>query len=140
MVTMPEELLHLLTEWHTVPIATVGPDGTPNVTPKSVMVMNPNTIVWGELYFMQTYENLKNNPHASICIWQRTPPFRAYRMNGTVTIHENDEVSARLDEAMRTGHPMVFKASREQLAAVWFSVEEIYDQTPGVETAGKKIA
>jgi hypothetical protein len=89
---------------------------------------------------MQTYENLKNNPHASICIWQRTPPFRAYRMNGTVTIHENDEVSARLDEAMRTGHPMVFKASREQLAAVWFSVEEIYDQTPGVETAGKKIA
>jgi len=49
MVTMPEELVHLLTEWHTVPVATVGPDGTPNVAPKSVMVMNPETIVWGEL-------------------------------------------------------------------------------------------
>jgi hypothetical protein len=34
MVTMPEELLHLLTEWHTVPVATVGPDGTPNVAQK----------------------------------------------------------------------------------------------------------
>ena len=62
MVTMPEELLHLLTEWHTVPAATVGPDGTPNVAPKSVMVMDPETIVWGELYFMQTYENLRHNP------------------------------------------------------------------------------
>ena len=84
--------------------------------------MNPSTIVWGEPWFMQMYENLKNNPRASIYIWQRTPPFKAYRMNGTVTIHENDEVSARLDEAMRTGHPMVFKAKREQLAAVWLKV------------------
>jgi predicted pyridoxine 5'-phosphate oxidase superfamily flavin-nucleotide-binding protein len=139
MVTMPEELLHLLMEWHTVPVATVGPDGTPNVAPKSVMVMNPSTIVWGELWFMQTYENLKHHPRASICAGKRTPPFSAYRMNGKVTIHENDEVSARLDEAMRTGHPMVFKARREQLAAVWFTVEEIYDQTPGIETAGKRI-
>ena len=139
MVTMPEELLHLLTEWHTVPVATTGPDGTPNVAPKSVMVMNPETIVWGELYFMQTYENLKNNPRASICVWQRTPPFKAWKMNGTVTIHENDEVSARMDEAMRTGHPMQFKARKEQLAAVRFSVEEMYDQTPGIETDGKRI-
>jgi predicted pyridoxine 5'-phosphate oxidase superfamily flavin-nucleotide-binding protein len=139
MVTMPEELVHLLTEWHTVPVATTGPDGTPNVAPKSVMVMNPSTIVWGELYFMQTYENLKRNPRASICVWNRTPPFSAYKVNGTVTIHENDEVSARVNEAMRTGHPMVFKARREQLAAVRFSVEEIYDQTPGIETAGKRI-
>ena len=60
-------------------------------------------------------------------------------MNGTVTIHENDEISARMDEEMRTGHPMVFKAGREQLAAVSFAVEEMYDQTPGIETAGKRI-
>jgi len=138
MVTMPEELLHLLKEWHTVPVATVGPDGTPNVAPKSVMVMNPQTLVWGELYFMRTYENLKNIPRASICVWERTPPFRAWKVNGKVTIHENDEVSARMDEEMRR-HPMQFEAKRKQLAAVWFSVEEIYDLTPGVESAGKRI-
>jgi len=44
-----------------------------------------------------------------------------------------------MDEEMRTGHPMVFKARREQLAAVWFAVEEMYDQTPGIDTAGKRI-
>ncbi len=76
MVTMPEELLHLLKEWHTVPVATVGPDGTPNVAPKSVMVMNPETIAWGELYFMQTYENLKHNPRASICTGKRGFPLQ----------------------------------------------------------------
>jgi len=76
MVTMPEELLHLLTELHTVPVATVGPDGTPNGAPKSVMVMNPETIAWGELYFMQTYENLKHNPRASICTGKRGFPLQ----------------------------------------------------------------
>ena len=59
MVTMPEELLHLLTEWHTVPVATTGPDGTPKVAPKSVMVMNPSTIVRGELWFMGEWWNDK---------------------------------------------------------------------------------
>jgi predicted pyridoxine 5'-phosphate oxidase superfamily flavin-nucleotide-binding protein len=140
MVTMPEELIQLLTHWHTVPVATTGPDGMPNVAGKSVMVMNPETIVWGELYFMQTYENLTRNPRASICVWQKSPPFRAYKVNGRVTIHEHDELSAQLDERVRTGHSMEFKARREQLAAVYFTVEEVYDQTPDLKTAGKRIA
>ncbi|MDD1699766.1 MAG: pyridoxamine 5'-phosphate oxidase family protein [Methanoregula sp.] len=140
MVTMPEELIQLLTQWHTVPVATTGPDGMPNVAGKSVMVMNPETIVWGELYFMQTYENLTRNSRASICVWQRSPPFRAYKVNGKVTIHEHDELAAQLDERVRTGHGMEFKARRDQLAAVYFTVEEVYDQTPGLETAGKRIA
>jgi uncharacterized pyridoxamine 5'-phosphate oxidase family protein len=137
---MPEELVQMLKEWHTVPVATTGPDGKPNVAGKSVMVMDPETIVWGELYFMQTYENLKKNPRASICIWQRSPPFRAFKMNGRVKIHEHDEISARLDKQVRAGHGMDFPARREQLAAVFFSIEEIYDQTPALESAGKRIS
>ena len=140
MVTMPEELINMLREWHTVPVATTGSDGKPNVAGKSVMVMDPETIVWGELYFMQTYENLKQNPRASICIWQRSPPFRAYKVNGKVKIHENDEIAAQLDDRVRAGHGMDFKARREKLAAVFFSVEEVYDQTPSLESAGKRIS
>ena len=140
MVRMPEELIHLLTELHTVPVATVGPDGKPNVAGKSVMVMNPETIIWGELYFMQTYENLTRNPRASICVWKRNPPFTAYKVNGRVTIHENDEIAARLDEQERAGHGGEFIAGRKKMAAVYFTVEEIYDQTPNPESAGKRIA
>jgi predicted pyridoxine 5'-phosphate oxidase superfamily flavin-nucleotide-binding protein len=140
MVTMPEELIHLLTEWHTVPVATTGPEGKPNVAGKSVMVLNPETIVWGELYFMQTYQNLRRNPRASICVWKRTPPFSAYRVNGCVTMHENDEIAAQLDERVRTGHGKEFVARHKQLAALCFTVEEVYDQTPRPESAGKRIA
>jgi predicted pyridoxine 5'-phosphate oxidase superfamily flavin-nucleotide-binding protein len=140
MVTMPKELMILLKEWHTVPVATTGTDGKPNVAGKSVMVMNPETLVWGELYFMQKFENLTHNPRASICVWKRSPPFSAYKVNGRVTIHENDTIAAELDERVRTRHGMEFKARREKLAAVYFTVDEVYDQTPGLESAGKRIA
>jgi predicted pyridoxine 5'-phosphate oxidase superfamily flavin-nucleotide-binding protein len=140
MVTMPEELIHLLTEGHTVPVATTGVDGKPNIAGKSVMVMNPEIIVWGELYFRQTYENLTKDPRASICVWKRGPPFTAYKVNGRVTIHENDEIAAQLDERVRTGHGMEFKTRRKKLAAVYFTVEEVYDQTPNPESAGKLIS
>jgi len=139
LVTIPEELIQLLTEWHTVPVATCGPDGKPNVAGKSVMVMDPETIVWGELYFGQTYENLKRNPRASLCVWKRTFPTTAYKVNGRVVIHENDAIAARLDERVRAGHPTALKARRDNMAAVYFTVEEIYDQTPDIEAAGKRI-
>ena len=54
MIKMPEELIQLLNEWHTIPVATVGEDGKPNVAGKSVMVMDRETLIWGELYFRQT--------------------------------------------------------------------------------------
>ena len=82
MVTLPKERIHLLRELHTVRVATTGQDGKPNVAGKSVMVMNPGTIVWAKLYFRQTYENLKQNPRASICVWKISPPFSAYKVNG----------------------------------------------------------
>ena len=130
MVTMPEELIHLLTEWHTVPVATTGPDGKPNIAGKSVMVINPDTIVWGELYFMQTYENLTKDPRASICVWKRSPPFTAYKVNGRVIVHENDEIAAQLDERVRTGHGMEFKAHPKKMAAVYFSSRKSMTRRP----------
>jgi len=139
MVTMPKELMDLLTEWHTVPVATVGPDGNPNVAAKSVMVLDPETIVWGELYFMQTWENLTRDPRASICVWNRSPPFRAYKVNGGVTLHVHDEIAAQFDKQVRAGHGKEFKARREEMAAVYFTVGEVYDQTPDPESAGKRV-
>ena len=138
MVKISEELMNLLKEWHTIPVATVGKDGRPNVAGKSVTVRDDETIVWGELYFMRTYENLVQNPAASICVWDRRPPFKAYKINGRVEIHDDDELAAKLDESVRKFHPMI-KPRRKKIAAVVFNVEEIYDQTPDLKAGGKRI-
>jgi predicted pyridoxine 5'-phosphate oxidase superfamily flavin-nucleotide-binding protein len=141
MAKMPEDLIQLLHKWHTVPVATVGEDGTPNVAGKSVMVRDRETLIWGELYFRRTYENLKQNPVASICVWQRESPFLAYKINGRVEIHEDDALAIQLDERMRVGHPgIVFTSRRKRMAACVFQVEEIYDQTPRLESGGRRVS
>lgn len=137
---MPEDLIALVREWHSVPVATAAPDGTPNVAAKSVVVRDPRTLVWGELYFMQTYRNLQQNPAASLSVWRTTPPFTAYRVNGRAVIHEWDEEAAGLDRAVWKGHGAEFGIRVKGMAAVVFTVESVWDQTPKPESAGLRIA
>jgi len=43
---------------------------------------------------------------------------------------------------MEGGNPLmdvIFHGRRDKLAAVYFTVEEIYDQTPDLESAGRRI-
>ena len=140
MAMMPDNLIALLKEWHSVPVATPGADGMPNVAAKSVALRGSETIVWGELYFMQTYENLMRHPVASLSVWEWAPPFTAYKVTGRVAIHKGDKLTATLDRSVWTGHTEEFSARLEGMAAVVLTVEEIYDQTPRFEGAGERIA
>jgi hypothetical protein len=67
------------------------------------------------------------------------PPFNACKINGRVNMHENDVIATQRDELMQTSHGMDFKSRREKLAAVHFTVEEIYDETPDIKAAGRQI-
>ncbi len=144
MANMSKELINLLREWHTVPVATVGKDGKPNVAGKNIMFRDDETILWPELYFMQTYENLKQNPIASICVWGRKSPYPAYKIKGSAKLHEDDELANFVHESWRRGHEKagveIPKHGEGKKVAVVFSVEEIYDQTPISEAGGKKIS
>ena len=140
MVMMSDSLIALLRDWHSVPVATVGADGMPNVAAKSITGRDPETGVWGELFRMQTYENLVQNPVASICVWEWAPPFTAYKVKGRVVIHRRDEVTASLDKSVWAGHTEEFAARIEDMTAVVLTVEEIYDQTPRLWGAGERIA
>jgi hypothetical protein len=110
---------------------------SPRLRVNPSMVMNPETIVWGELYFSRTYENLTKDPRASICVRKRSSPFSPYKVDGSIKTHEHDKIAAQREERVRTAHGMEFKARCKELAAVYFTVEEIYDQTPDPESCRK---
>jgi hypothetical protein len=74
----------------------------------SVMVLNPETIVWGELCFVRTLENLRKDSRASILCREKSPRFKACRVNGRVTIHENDVIATQLDERVQTAMEWIF--------------------------------
>jgi len=67
-------------------VATVSPDGTPNLSPKgTISVLDENTLVFANIRSPQTIENLEKNPSVEINI---VDPFsrRGYRFKGIAKI------------------------------------------------------
>ena len=69
-------------------LATVAPDGTPNVSPKGTfVVLDERTLAFAEIRSPQTIRNLKANPRVEVNF---VDPFvrKGYRFAGTATVVE----------------------------------------------------
>jgi predicted pyridoxine 5'-phosphate oxidase superfamily flavin-nucleotide-binding protein len=67
-------------------VATAGPDGTPNVSPKGTfIVLDANTIAFGEIRSPNTIRNLRENPRVEVNF---VDPFlrKGYRFAGTANV------------------------------------------------------
>ena len=72
-------------------VATVSPNGTPNLSPKgTISVLDKNTLVFANIRSPQTIENLEKNPSVEINI---VDPFsrRGYRFKGITKIISDGE-------------------------------------------------
>ncbi|HEY3364163.1 MAG TPA: pyridoxamine 5'-phosphate oxidase family protein [Symbiobacteriaceae bacterium] len=114
-------------------IATVSPDGIPDVGPKgSTRVLDDETLMYIETTGRQTHTNVRNNGKVAIAVVNREMP-DGYRFVGRATVHENGPI---FEQAVRftteNGRPA-------PKAAVTVAVEAIYTLRPG-PTAGTQIA
>ena len=67
MVTIPQELHDVLAAGHNIWVATVAPDGTPNVSIKgSGSLLDDRHIYFADLYHKETLENLEHDPRVAI--------------------------------------------------------------------------
>lgn len=67
MVTIPQKLHDVLAGGHNIWVATVGPDGAPNVSIKgSGSLLDDDRIVFADLYSRETFENLERDPRVAV--------------------------------------------------------------------------
>ena len=72
-------------------VATVSPNGTPNLSPKgTISVLNENTLVFANIRSPQTIENLEKNPSIEINIVDLFSR-RGYRFKGIAKIISDGE-------------------------------------------------
>ena len=72
-------------------VATVSPDGTPNLSPKgTISVLDENTLVFANIRSPQTIENLEKNPSIEINIVDLFSR-RGYRFKGIAKIISDGE-------------------------------------------------
>ena len=86
-----QKIRKLLSEQKLGFVATVSPDGTPNLSPKgTIIAWDENTLAFADIRSPQTMRNLKNNPSIEINV---VDPFsrKGFRFKGVAEIISNGE-------------------------------------------------
>ena len=138
MVKMPPELLKMIKEKHVAAIATVGPDGVPNVSPKGFTYIDEETLAYVDIYSARTLDNIRANPKVAVAIWDNKT-VSGFQVKGTARVHEPgdpvyEDIVARY---IRAHHPDG-RDVPERMWVVSITVEEIYSLKPS--DRGKRIA
>ncbi len=98
MGVLTDDMKRVVTEQRLGFMATVCPDGTPNVSPKgTTAVWDDDHLIFADLRSPGTVRNLRTNPSIEINV---VDPLvrKGYRFKGTATIHSEGELIDRAIE------------------------------------------
>ncbi|MDL2241970.1 pyridoxamine 5'-phosphate oxidase family protein [Bacteroidales bacterium OttesenSCG-928-L03] len=134
MVKLNDEMKKILGKLRIVPFATASKNGIPNVVPIGMIILQDDdeTIWIVDNYMDKSISNVKENPNASLYIWDPETP-DSYQIKGTVKIENS---GADYEKAVKYAHE-----KRETLPAknlLKLTITGIYYVTPG-PNAGKKV-
>jgi len=112
--------------------------GVPNVVPVgAVKLLDDETVLISDQFFLKTLSNLQKNPKVAISFWD-TGNGEGYQIKGDASIQTEGKIFEDTVEWIRRmseeiGHPLQSKG------AIVIKISEIYSVTPG-PTAGQKIS
>ena len=123
MGILTDDMKRALTEQRLIFVATVCPDGTPNLSPKATtMIWDDDHILFADLASPGTMRNLAHNPSIEINVVDIFAR-KGYRFKGTVAVHAGDDLEATVKERMRNGPSNVTGLADSVRAAVLIRVE-----------------
>ncbi|WP_424359139.1 pyridoxamine 5'-phosphate oxidase family protein [Methanocella sp. MCL-LM] len=131
MVKLTDQIKESLTGTKTAFMATASKDGTPNVVPIGAFkLLDDETLLISDQYFLKTLQNLKENPKVALTYWGEKG---GYQLKGPITLHTDDEVFKQDVAWMKEIRPNLTPKS-----AVVMKITDVYIVKGGPD-AGKKI-
>ena len=135
MGKLNQRMKEIFNNQQVIVLSTCSREGVPNVVPMSAKkVLDDDTILLSNQFFNKTLKNLRDNPKASIAIWDN---MEGYQIKGAVTIETSgqifEETANWIDKmGKQLGLPLKCKG------AVILKIEEIFNVSPGPK-AGEKV-
>ena len=138
MAMLNERMKEIFAKQGIFVLGTADLNGIPNVVPVgAVKILDDETILVSDQYFLKTLSNLRENPKVAMSFWELDKG-EGYQIKGEATIQTTGKIYEETvawirDFSEKIGHPLKSKG------AVVIKITEIYSVTPG-PTAGQKIA
>jgi PPOX class probable F420-dependent enzyme len=125
-----DEIARFLQEKHLAKLATINPDGTPQITPiwylydgqAIVMITGPRAI---------KVRNIRGDPRVGVCIDRPTPPYAGLVIRGTASIEEVPYQDLAVPMAVRylgeaEGAPLGAQYARTDLVTIRVRLDRVH--------------
>ena len=138
MAMLNERMKEIFAKQGIFVLGTADLNGIPNVVPVgAVKILDDETILVSDQYFLKTLSNLRENPKVAMSFWELDKG-EGYQIKGEATIQTAGKIYEETvkwirDLSEKMGHPLQSKG------AVVIKITAIYSVTPG-PSAGQKIA
>ena len=129
MTSIPQELHDLLAGGHQVWVATVGPDGTPNVSIKgSGALLDDEHLYFADMFSHKTRENIEHDPRVAVGI--HDPERRlAMQVKGRAELIDSGEEFDQVAEKLKAISEQLHLPPMKYLVKI--AVESVWDMGPG---------
>ncbi|HEY3329489.1 MAG TPA: pyridoxamine 5'-phosphate oxidase family protein [Capsulimonadaceae bacterium] len=135
MAHLPENVVELLNGGHVVWVATIGPDGWPNIAIKgSGALVDDQHIFFADVFSKKTRDNLQANPVCAVGIYDHDKRI-AMQVKGHATLVESGKLFDNVSERIAAKQPALPPVKY----VVEIVVESIWDMSAG-PTAGDRLA
>ena len=136
MATIPKELHDLLAGGHNVWVATVAPDGTPNVSIKgSGALLDDEHLYFADMFSRKTRENLEHDPRVALGIHDPERKL-AMQVKGRAELIGHGEVFDQITEKLHAVSEELHLPPMKYVVRI--SVESVWDMGPG-PPAGEEL-
>jgi len=122
---IPEKVREIFNAQEIIPFATANAGGVPNVVPIYwKTIIDEDTIFVLDNYLRASKKNIAENDQVCLACWGKGG--EAYKLKGTATYHQNDEVYEQGRDFMQAKRPQA-----EPRGVVRIKITEIYDLKAG---------
>jgi uncharacterized protein len=137
MAKLPKELRDLLVAGHNVWVATVGADGTPNVSLKgSGALLDEEHLYFADMFSRKTLDNIIHDNRVAVGIYDAKRKI-AMQVKGHAELISSGSIFAQVNERLaRRSEGLGLPPMRN---VVLITVDSVWDMSPGPH-AGEEIA
>lgn len=109
-------------------VGTISESGEPNISPRAVIEVGDDYLLWGDSFQNKTYHNLSRNTRATVAVADEAA-YQGFQLKGTVQSFTQGEVYDRVAAVFQQAG---FGTPKQ---AVKFLVSQVYSLVPSPDSA-----
>lgn len=144
MVSIPEDIRHMMTKQKFVVVASVDPNGVTNISPRTAFYFSDDTIYWLDFFKHKSQGNFKVIPWVSVAVFDKEK-LRGFQMKGKVSFITDEKEKRKIIDIIsrsvtgKTSSKIFERLSQNRYPdVIMFKPKVVYSLNPQ-EESGKAL-